>query len=432
MKLINSLDMFLRKSLLPLGILLFMLPVACNKGESDLGVDLQDPYTFYNGVRDTVTLTAGTIFDDSLWTAGYDFGVIGDYQDEVFGEARATLYSQIGISSENGISLDNEVVFDSVVMTLVIDTVYPVVPDSTPVTFHLIVKQLAEPLRDSVYHATLSSHSLLEDDVCFFDGDVVYKADSIRVRMNESIYPVLRQNCTTEEFLERVKGMSLKLAEYSNKMMTIDLSATNTRLTLYYHTENVESLQYVFVINKEVGHSMYFQHDYTGKAIEAIANHTVDSIAGGQRLYLEPLGGTRVRLNMQSFINRFRKEHPWAVVHYAELLLPVSSEGDTHKPVRILANKCFSNSPSVMITDANVLSNPYTYTGYDGYFHREEGYYRLRITRHLQELLRAGRDYGTELYIDARRSTPFRTVIKGTDTDDPVRVVFIYSEHTTQ
>ena len=114
------------------------------------------------------------------------------------------------------------------------------------------------------------------------------------------------------------------------------------------------------------------------------------------------------------------------------MLLPVSSEGDTHKPVRILANKCLSNGPSVMITDANVISNPYTYSGYDGYLHREEGYYRLRVTRHLQELLRAGRDYGTELYIDARRSTPFRTVIKGTDTDDPVRVVFIYSEHTTQ
>ena len=60
MKLINSLDMFLRKSLLPLGILLFMLPVACNKGESELGVDLQDPYTFYNGVRDTVTSVSAT------------------------------------------------------------------------------------------------------------------------------------------------------------------------------------------------------------------------------------------------------------------------------------------------------------------------------------------------------------------------------------
>jgi len=49
----------------------------------------------------------------------------------------------------------------------------------------------------------------------------------------------------------------------------------------------------------------------------------------------------------------------------------------------------------------------------------------------LQELLRTGRDYGTELYLDARRSSAFRTVLNGTETENPVRVVFIYSEKDT-
>jgi hypothetical protein len=56
----------------------------------------------------------------------------------------------------------------------------------------------------------------------------------------------------------------------------------------------------------------------------------------------------------------------------------------------------------------------------------------MRVTRHLQELLRSGVDYGTEIYIDARRSTAYRTVLNGTSTTNPVKVVFVYSEKNGQ
>ncbi len=420
--------MSFRKLFFPLGVLLFLLPAACTEKESDLGLDLQDPFSLYDGIRDTAYMTGCTIFDDSLWTAGYQYGIFGDYEDDVFGSVTSVIYSQITISSTTGINLTDDVIIDSVVMTLVIDSLYPVVPDSTPVPLHIIINQLDEPLRDSVYHASYSSQSLSDNGVCFFDGTVTYIADSIRLRMNEDIYPVLRQNCTTDEFAERVKGFSLKLAENSNRMVTVDFTATNTRLTLYYHTANVESLRYIFVINADAGHSMYFNHDYTGKAIAPIANHTVDSIAGDQLLYLEPLGGTRVRLNLQPFLNTFRKKHPWAVIHHAELILPLNEIADTQPPVRILANKNLNDGTSVLISDANFVSNPNFYSGFDGYYDKKKNQYRLRVTRHMQELLRSGKDYGTELYIDARRSSALRTVINGTDAAKPVLIDFVYSE----
>ncbi len=420
--------MSFRKLFFPLGVLLFLLPAACTEKESDLGLDLQDPFSLYDGIRDTAYMTGCTIFDDSLWTAGYQYGIFGDYEDDVFGSVTSVIYSQITISSTTGINLTDDVIIDSVVMTLVIDSLYPVVPDSTPVPLHIIINQLDEPLRDSVYHASYSSQSLSDNGVCFFDGIVTYIADSIRLRMNEDIYPVLRQNCTTDEFAERVKGFSLKLAENSNRMVTVDFTATNTRLTLYYHTANVESLRYIFVINADAGHSMYFEHDYTGKAIAPIANHTVDSIAGDQLLYLEPLGGTRVRLNLQPFLNTFRKKHPWAVIHYAELILPVNEIADTQPPIRILANKNLKDGTSVFVSDANFVDNPNFYSGFDGYYDKKKNQYRLRVTRHMQELLRSGKDYGTELYIDARRSSALRTVINGTDAAKPVLIDFVYSE----
>ena len=75
--------MSLRKLFFPLGILLFLFP-ACTEKESDLGVDLQDPFSLYSGIRDTAYMTGCTIYDDSLWTAGYQYGIFGDYEDDVF------------------------------------------------------------------------------------------------------------------------------------------------------------------------------------------------------------------------------------------------------------------------------------------------------------------------------------------------------------
>ena len=419
--------MFLKKLFFSLGLFLMLLPCACTEDETDLGMSLQDPFTLYSGTRDTISLTAFTILDDSLSTVGYSSGIIGDYSDPIFGNMKAILYSQIAAPGE-GINISDAVVIDSVVMTLVVDTIYPVMPDSTPRTFHVIVNQLAETFKPD--SSCISTKMIPESNVCFFDDEVTYYADSLRLRMRETIYPVLRQSCTYEDFFDYSKGIAIKLADNSQTAITVDLSASNTTLRLYYHTDNVDStLQFIFTINGSAGHSMYFAHDYTGTALAPFANNRKDSINGTDRLYLEPLGGTRVRLGFQSFLDRFRKKHPSAVIHYAELLLPVA-EGlnDTSMPVRILALKNHADGTSTYVTDANVLTNAYTFGGFDGYYDRQKKQYRLRVTRHLQELMRSGKDYGTELIIDSRRSSAFRTVINGTATDNPIRIDFVYSE----
>lgn len=422
--------MFLKRLFLPLGLLVIMaLPVACSEDDTtDVGLELQDPFTFFEGKRDTVLLSACTIMDDSLWTAGYDYCIFGNRIDPYFGTVDAVVYSQIGVSSSTGINLTDGVEIDSVVMTLVIDSLYCMSADTTPVNLHIIVNQLDEDLMDTGYRVTLSTQSLRESQVCLFDGEVVYRADSIRLRMRDVIYDLLRQNCDAAEFVRRVKGFSLRMPEYSGKMVTVDFSASETRLTMYYHTENADSLKYVFTINKEVGHSMYFYHNYSSKPIAPLFDGTSDSVEGSRLLYLEPLGGTRLRLNMQSFLDEFTKQHPWAVVHYAELQLPLAVNGATQMPERILANKRGADGKYTMVTDANFTTNPYTYAGFDGRYDKEHHRYRLRVTRHLQELLRAGRDYGTELYIDARRSSAYSVLINGTAKPDPVKIVFVYSE----
>lgn len=417
-----------KKLLFPLGLLLLLMPSACTEEESDLGVTLQDPFTIYDGVRDTAYVTACTIYDDSLLTAGFTAGVFGNYSDATFGKVEAVMYSQITIP-QDGVRIAESVQIDSVVMTLVVDTVFPARMDSTPVPLHIVINQLAEPLRsDSSYNAY---DQLQESSTCFFDSVVDFVADSLRLRLRPEIYVVLqRESPSPSDFVEQTKGFAMHLGNDCQKLVTVNWSATNTRLVVYYHNPDVDTnaRQYEFIINGDAAHSMYYKHDYSGTPLAAFDHNKKDTLIGNQLLYLEPLGGTRVRLSLQPFLNQFYAQHPTAVVHYAELLLPVYDTADTQTPVRILAMKKGADGSLTYVTDANVLTNTYTYTGFDGYYHRDKHYYRLRITRHLQELLRTGQDYGTELIIDARRSSGFHTVLNGSEADDPVRVDFVYTD----
>ena len=186
--------MSFKKLLMPLGLVLMLLPMACNEKESDLGLNLQDPTTLFDGIKETVYLSACTVYEDSLLTAGYTSGIFGDWTDENFGKVRSIIYSQINISSDQGISMDESVEIDSVVMTLVLDTVFPVVQESTQFPVHIIINQLAEPLKsDSAYY---SNHTLAESDVCFFDDEVIVKGDTVKMVMRPTIFPVLKQVCS--------------------------------------------------------------------------------------------------------------------------------------------------------------------------------------------------------------------------------------------
>jgi hypothetical protein len=421
-----------KKLLFPLALLLLLVPCACTEEESDLGVNLQDPFTVYNGVRDTAYVTACTLYDDSLLTAGFTAAVFGNYSDANFGDVEAVLYSQITIP-EDGVRITQSVQIDSVVMTLVIDTVFPARTDSTPIPLHIVINQLAEPLRsDSAY---ISTNQLPESSTCFFDSIVSFVADSIRLPLRPTVYPVLqRESPSPADFVEQTKGFALRLAAGSQQLVTVNLAATSTRLTVYYHNPDVDTnaREFEFIINGEAAHSMYITHNYAGTPLALFEQNKKDTLPGNQRLYLEPLGGTRVRISLQPFLNRFYAQHPTAIIHYAELLLPVYDTADSQTPVRILAMKRGADGSLTYVTDANVLTNNYTYTGFDGYYHRDKHCYRLRVSRHLQELMRTGQDYGTELIIDARRSSGFRTILNGTDTDNPIRIDFVYTDMATR
>ncbi|MBQ0016947.1 MAG: DUF4270 family protein [Bacteroidales bacterium] len=413
---------------------------ACKDEETNLGASLQDPSTFYNGIIDTITasdIIATTRYDDSLLTTGYTSGVVGHYSDECYGGVKASLYAQLSLDGKDGIDFSNGYTIDSVVLNIAVDNVFP---SDKPCFLHISIHQLQAPLSpDSSYRAynTINKGTSLLDSSFTFD----YRSSStLHIKLNDAIKPLLnRRHESQSDFQSFIKGICVELLDDSDPvMLQFNLANSATKMTAYYtytntSTGTTDRASENFLVgrsttaNTNMTHFYHFEHQYSD-LFTPLQKGETDHLAGDQRLYLEPLGGTYIYLNIDKYIQKFHADHPYAVINHAELLLPAAEEADTIKPSQILAYTQYANGYNMVISDFNSVTNPFAYGGFDGTYHPAQGYYRLRITQHLQEMLRMGADYGTLLYINERRSSARRTIINGTQTDNPIRIVFIYSE----
>ena len=148
-------------------------------------------------------------------------------------------------------------------------------------------------------------------------------------------------------------------------------------------------------------------------------------LPGTMRLYLEPMGGHRVRMSFDRAIREFHAAHPWAVIHHAELVMSLSPESPAMHPDQILALGKQSDGSDVYIDD---LIDLYTLSGYDGTYHDDGNYYRMRVTQHLQGLMRKGEDPGMLLLLNSRRNSAQRAIMHGTLSSNCPRIIFVYTE----
>ncbi|MDY5968526.1 MAG: DUF4270 family protein [Bacteroidales bacterium] len=395
---------------------------SCTEEPSNIGVGLQDPATLFDGKRDTVMLTAFTMLEDSLKTSGYSSAVIGNYSDGVFGTVRGTYYTQI--TNSNGIAFDDKCVIDSVVLTLVLSDVYPPAGDSY--SLHFRVDQLAEaPMTDSAYYAF---DTIALGGACFFDGMVnVTRSDTMtaRLKLRDNASALFaRQTLNARQLIDYAKGIRIALND-DDKMVTINLAAEKTRITIHYRYDNI-----VREVNLGIGkggtHFSHYTHQYAGSSLAPFATTPNDSMPGTNFLYLEPFGGTYLCVDMRAWIDTFRVAHPNAVINYAVMRLPIAtSESDNYHPDKLQTYKQYADGSSIGIPD---MLDAYTYTGYDGTNKIDSTCYRIRITQHLQKMLLSGNDFGTLIYLDGRRSSPRRVVINGTAKQNPICVEVVYSE----
>lgn len=403
---------------------LALLATACNDEETPLGSSVTGSDSRYEGLHYTLHADSGVSQrDDSLMTTGYNayntYGIIGNYTDATFGHVSAMLFTQIALpTNANDINF-SEMTIDSVVLTLVKRSLYP--DTGGTYNFHFEVMQLAEALQsDTLYHDydTLP----VNPEGRFFDDDVsVAPTDTvIRLTLGNGIASVLQQTATSAEFIERTKGLRVRLTDAGDEgMISINFSAVKTCLSVYYHyhSDDTVSTRYPFLLGTGTYRFTHFHHDYNSSVTAG-----ADNIDGANRLYLEPLAGYRVLLSFDNAVRAFAEAHPMATVHHAELLLPVAAM-ETVMPTRVLAKKNSGTQPYI-----DDLTDLYVLAGFDGTYDTDRNCYRLRVTQHVQGLLRNKADPGTLLVLDARQNDAARIVLNGISAADPVRIEIVYSE----
>lgn len=408
---------------------------ACDEKESDLGIELQDPATLYNGIAATAYGSACTVFDDTLLTSGQSNALVGCYSDDVFGTSEGILFTQISTANNSGVEFDEYSFIDSAVLSFSLANVYPDTESKSYRDLHFEVYQLAEQvMRDTAYYA---ADELPVSGTCFFDDVVrVGQSDSmvVAMKLNDNFLSLIRNRRyeSAESFESTVKGVRVRLVNDGTPLMaTVNLAAKPTKLTTYYKYINGSdtiSRTYDFEVSEKVAHFNQFKNNYNGVLATFNSNRT-DSVDGSRYLYLSPMGGTNIKVNFNSFVQQFRQQHPYAVIHYAELLLPVADIALADKPDMVVAFKCFNDGSVASVPD---LFDTYTYSGFDGRYSADKGCYRLRITQHFQKLVKSGMDLGTLLVLNGRRSSTLRTVVNGSDTTatsgNPIRIEFVYSE----
>lgn len=396
---------------------------ACTEDESSLGIGLVDSGMVYQGQRHTLLAdNALSVRDDSLLTTNYSYGILGSYHDAQFGTVKSVLYTQIALPADNTDINFGQMVIDSVVATYRIRTLYP--DTARTYQFHIEVMQLDEVLLSDTTYYSFDSLKVNQSAV-FFDEDVtVAPGDTVlRLSLSDDIIDVLARQASADEFLQATKGLRIRTTDAGDEgMVGIDFTHVDTRLDVYYRpsASDVTNNIYHFMLGNNACRFTRFEHDYTGSVTGG-----TDSLAGDQTLYLEPLGGYNILVSFDAAIKSFKESHPWATVHWAELLLPVNASADALRPGSVLALKMGESAHGTYIND---LIDPVLLAAYDGKYDEESKCYRLRVTQHVQGLLRNGVDKGTLLVLNARRQEAARTVINGYSTTEPIKIEIIYSE----
>lgn len=425
-----------------LAVLLGAFPMfACTDDNSDLGMSLTNPDAQYEGALcDTFTVVAHTFLEDSMNTANYANGVLGISRDNVFGKTEASIFTQVSLSTTGGISFETAV--DSVVLSLTCTGHYTRVKTaSKSMTAHFEVQPLAESM--SIDSSYTSSSELACLPVKLFDGDVKFSISDTVINLKlkngthrNSIHRIFDRKTykNNDEFLEAFKGLRIKMTPkgvYADDLLLyVNFAASNTGLTVYYHDRLDSVLSYDFILNERstaaAAHSNFYKHSYTSAPLSGLTGN--DSLSGEDKLYLQPLGGTFVKLRFPT-LRDWTEEHPHAIIHQAKLVFPVSGDVSNDNPAnRLLCYRYHENDSVTLVPDLidGVLSS-----AFNGYYDKENKQYVMRITRQMQQVVSGiTKDCGLAIYIDARRTTANPVVLNGTSKTlaNHVKLEIIYSE----
>ncbi|HIN39411.1 MAG TPA: DUF4270 family protein, partial [Flavobacteriales bacterium] len=165
-------------------------------------------------------------------------------------------------------------------------------------------------------------------------------------------------------------------------ILYLDLVSPYTKLTLYYHDVDNDSMSFDFLIDAESARSNRFTHDYTGTEVGL---QLQDPALGDSYVYVQPMAGVKVEIQIPHLLDWVKNQN--VAINKAELVLDVYDDGSLIT---------YPNPENLFILGAGVntiITDQYegaSFFGgtYDATYKR----YSFNIARYVHEILYNGRE----------------------------------------
>ncbi|CAN5189083.1 hypothetical protein BH09BAC1_BH09BAC1_08940 [soil metagenome] len=408
------------KTIFPLFLGLLLL-FACNKPTlDDEGLLPDDQLGLY--FTDTLTVYAEVMRDDSVRTDELSKNIWGAMNDPVFGKSYGGVFFQMS-TDRNNIDLGSNLTLDSLVLTLLYSDTAGYGNIATPQ--NLKIYRVTEPFfKDTSYYqfnhfqtaatpvATINGFVPNTTDSLVINDSVKYKA-GLRVRLDDALGNDILANsglnnlASDAAFKAFFNGLYLApdTTAPGDGLVSFNLFAANSKLTLYYGGGQ----SFDFLINANSASVNYFRHDYTGTPVQAALDEPGNN---NQTLYIQPLGGTIVRI-MIPHIDSLKN----ISINKAELVFTnVGTDTVSYKSLgRLILTQILSTGVEGFLQDNDL---GFTFAG--GAIEKEndaqgnaQNVYKLNIPRYLQQVIRTGKQYGLNLLPYPTATQANRAVLGG-------------------
>lgn len=428
-----------------------LLTTACKK-EGFLNPDFAENTTLVN-LLDTISVKSRTIIGDTILADKISTGIAGLYRDSVFGLSQSDIHVQPLLPS-NALRfglIGDELITDSVVLSLVYNGSFGDLSKTQKFNVYRIDEQLdnsknyysnqqiqtqAAVLGTKTFIPNLDSSVRIISPNAFGGVDTLNLAPQLRIHLDKALGDEILSKSDQAEVFDNTnftaffKGLKISpeatgtLANNENAMLYFALTASNTKMTIYYTSRNATDTvkrTVDFPINSSSVRFNTFSHDYSGTPVETALQGT-----GFDPQYSYTMAMAGVNSVMQFPTLKKSLENKNIVINKAELRIPV-------------ANGTYANygfAQSLIIASRNesgvlqFIPDFFEGTAYfGGRLDAASQSYTFNITRYIQGLL-AGteNDNGLNLLVTGSAVKAERAVLFGhNNPSQKIRLNLYYS-----
>lgn len=353
---------------------------------------------------DTFTIEAQTVNFDSVRTSGRGSYAIGDFNDPIFGRVRSQMFSQFKLNSLPG-QFKNSDIVDSLFINLKYSGYYGRADKLRGLQRFGVFEVEEDMLLDGFDLADTNYYS---DDVVQmisatplgtlefapdFLNDVIAGDDtlgpSLRIKLDNSLGERIVNSVNLSEdelFLSEFKGLNIRpitssMPTDNGALLFFDMNSSESRLEMFFHNDE-DTVHYLFNMNNENVLFTTNTRDQSTELANAIAGGVT---AGNDLLYVQGLGGTRIRLKFPSL--RDLNQLGAVAINKAELVVPVDENTieDYGTPPILSVSSINEYDSAFTILDQTAEFNGIDY--YGGVYDSENKEYVMNVARELQSLL---------------------------------------------